>query len=177
MRVANVPRMQSSLPLGPPEPRDADDDRRLRDLPTVYARPIPADADVESFIGEARSLATSLASAAMARELASGADALERAEARMNEAVFAFARACLALEPRVRAMAARRATILAHAMRPGTDDHELWNAHSWLASLEPEVAAKVVLVVRGERRVADAEDLRRRAYHSLAVWMRRARRC
>ncbi len=191
MPIALRARMQSQLPFRGAR-AEADHDRRLRALPAAYARPIPPDVDVESAVGEARTLAARIEANDSAGDahrpqrrarvdaLDAGADALERADARMTHAVLDFARACVALEPRMRTIAARYAAVLARAARGSVDDRQLWDAHAWLGSLDPALAAKVVVVVRREQQVADAEDLRRRAYHALAVRLRGAtdaRRC
>jgi hypothetical protein len=46
--------------LGRARPAETDLERRLRALPPIYARPVPADVDVADVVGKARAVARSL---------------------------------------------------------------------------------------------------------------------
>jgi hypothetical protein len=163
-----------------PGPAETDVERRLRELPPVYARPVPADVDVADVVGTARAVVRSLEDhphvAGLVTELDACADALERADARVHGAIAALGKATLALDPPERERAARHAPVLAAAMRPAAplDERAVWDAHAWVEALAPSVAARAVAVVRREHDLVDAEELRGRAYHALRVALRRA---
>jgi hypothetical protein len=131
-------------------------------------------------VGTARAVVRSLDEhphfAGLVTDLEACADALERADARVHGAIAALGKATLALAPPERERAAQHAPVLAAAMRPAAplDERAVWDAHEWVAALDPSVAARAVVVVRREHGLIDAEELRGRAYHALRVALRRA---
>jgi hypothetical protein len=161
-------------------PAETDVERRLRELPPIYARPLPADVDVPDVVGTARAVARSLDEhphvGGLVTDLDAGADALERADARVQGAIAALGKATLALDTPERERAARHAPVLAAAMVPGAslDERAVWDAHAWASALDPSVVARAVAVVRREHDLVGAEELRGRAYQALRVALRRA---
>jgi hypothetical protein len=141
---------------------------RLYALPFVFALPIEDDDDVGRVIARARELACTM-SGAPRELLLRRTEVLERAEEVFVHATRVLERTRTCLAPEERDRAARYAPILACAGYPGgfPDPVAAHAAAAWLRGLDCATAARAIEVLRRERALLDADDIRCRAYHSL----------
>ncbi len=161
--------------------------RRLLELPPIYARPIPNDVQLPAVLHEARALALRIEDndpddaqrshrRALVDELERGADLLEQTDEALARAIVTLEKERIRIAPAERERAARHALVLVAAThgRGAPDERALFEATAWLGGLDAATSARVIVVMRREKEVQDADELRRRAYHALRVTMSRA---
>jgi hypothetical protein len=159
-------------------------EQRLRELPAVYARPVPDDVELTDFLGAARELVSRIVKndaddqrrpyrRAIASEIELAIELFEHTDEAWRAAVVALDKARLRLDPAERERAACHAPVLAMHGTRSYDEKSLYEANRWLASLDVPAALLVARVVRRENELALADDLRCRAFHSLRITLRR----